>query len=313
MNRQKRNEFEVREEHATLVSMPHNRIGARVSHHVQRYINAELWDKCCLWRFHKEALQGMAECPEEVSDDVAKLSAAIPEILDDLAISMAEEIADGSFQEPKEKYSVVQNEATDVKHMRYIVSFYVLRYSVKYAAFVPVRSKRHRKYGYLAYWREGELERVDLRRVKREESAETYEAITVAQTALREAAAFRSVNDLAGHTSLGSELYRTIGGVSVLEPQHVITAASRHYAEELEVGDPRISEYVSKHLVNKPVPKAWLQEEHGEKQSGFHLDTEVLPAVILPKHVKQRLWLSNMPEPMMDVDKGLNTPDAWQC
>lgn len=309
----KRNrETEVPEEHATLVEMPKNRIGARVSHHVQRYIDSKLWDRCFLWKFYKEPIKLMSRClgTDELPEEAAEANSEIPDNLNDLAIEMAEEISEDAFRIPQERYTAVPEKPDDVMHWKYVVSFYVLEWSVKKKKFVPVRMPKHGKYGYLSYWREGELGRLNMDRVKKEEKWDVFEFIKQVRDADKEAAQFRSANGLTGMTSLGEELYRTIPGESVLKAHKVVEAASVYYNEPITADDPRVVEYTKKYLSGQPAPESWFIDGQGD-HCGFFIDSDALPAVVLPKHVKQGLGLRDFPQPIMEIDPGVNSLNIW--
>jgi len=302
----------IRGEHATLVEMNGGLVGMRVAHHVRRYVDADQWERVLMWRHHKQTIMDMAQqdIATEPSERLLRKIDKLSDVEIETAADMAIQIQAGSFREPRPCYNLEPKLPSDIAHMRYIVSFYVLKFNAEHQVFMPVHSVKHKKYGYLSYWREAQLERLDIDRIRRNDP-ELLEFLTELRGKCREAAAFRSAHGLTIQLSLGEELYCTIPEHSELVTSKVLAAVSTQCGETVTVDDNRVSAYVAQYLINKSVPKSWLVSNNGEELCGFHVDSDNLPAVVLPGTIAQKVQLRRLPEPMMQVDPGINTPDIW--
>jgi hypothetical protein len=79
----------------------------------------------------------------------------------------------------------------------------------------------------------------------------------------------------------------------------------------LKPGDAAVREYIQQQLLNRAAPASWFAEIKDEAFVDFQVDESVLPAVVTPALLKQRLLLRHFPRPMMEIDLGMNQPDKW--
>lgn len=271
---------EVVGEHGTIVTLPkEGLVVMRVAHHVKRWIDASLWDRCFLWRHHTELMDRLADLIENPDKEVpgsliARLERDVPAALINLAYEIAGE------PRPREVYTSEPRSETDVTHWRYTSAVYALGWDRSLASFVT-----------LGRWRANLLPRAE---------GDLAEIVRGADRRLEEHRATHGLHE--GPVSLGEPMFVARRG-SRLRVDKLLAAVHKRHPGTITAADKVVADYVEEYVIGHPLPGSWYSRMTGETPGNFWLDNVL--AVVAPGQIQQRIILDHTDDP------GINTPDVW--